>query len=149
MDPRSPPLPFTARTRTGSSENGSGSSIFELVLPPPKLVMRKSAPSRFDRYLRSDSSLPVSFSATRSSQRSFNRTSVVVSDIGRFAVLLESLGFAIPSIGIAGLEHVGGERSIDDRAGLLERAHRAGGDHLHRDVAKRGRLGRTGQHAFA
>ena len=45
----SPPLPFTASTRTGLPVNGSGKSIFELVLPPPKLVMRRSAPSRLER----------------------------------------------------------------------------------------------------
>ena len=49
IDRRSPPLPFTASTRTGSPVSGSGSVNFELVLPPPKFVMRRSAPSRFDR----------------------------------------------------------------------------------------------------
>ncbi len=49
IDRRSPPLPFTAITRVGAPVNGSGSSNFELVLPPPKLVMRRSAPRRFER----------------------------------------------------------------------------------------------------
>ena len=49
IERRSPPLPFTAITRCGSPVSGSGRSNFELVLPPPKLVMRRSAPSRFER----------------------------------------------------------------------------------------------------
>jgi hypothetical protein len=49
IERRSPPLPLTAITRDGFPVSGSGSSNFELVLPPPKLVIRRSSPSRFER----------------------------------------------------------------------------------------------------
>ena len=47
--PRSPPEPLTQITSTFSPVSGSVSMILELVLPPAKLVMRRSDPSRFDR----------------------------------------------------------------------------------------------------
>ena len=49
MLPRSPPEPFTHSTSTGSPVSGSISVTLELVLPPAKLVMRRSEPSRFER----------------------------------------------------------------------------------------------------
>src|ERR1700733_4690169 len=68
MLPRSPPLPFTQRTCFGFESNGSDRSSFELVLPPPKFVIRRSDPKRFDRYLKSSG--PSRVPATASSQRS-------------------------------------------------------------------------------
>ena len=47
-------------------------------------------------------------------------------------------------IGVRRLEAFDRERPIDDRARLGERRHRAGRQHLHRDVAERGRLDRPG-----
>jgi hypothetical protein len=49
MLPRSPPLPFTQSTVFFCPSSGSVSSSFELVLPPPKLVMRRSDPSKLER----------------------------------------------------------------------------------------------------
>src|SRR5206468_10888307 len=89
IDRRSPPLPFTASTRTDSPVNGSGRVNFELVLPPPKLVMRRSAPRRFDRYLRSSSGSLARFPASLGSQR-FRRYRVeidAVSGTGELHVL--------------------------------------------------------------
>src|SRR5580658_6328864 len=68
MLPRSPPDPFTHKTSTGSPVSGSSSITFELVLPPAKLVMRRSEPSRFERYRNSSGSSSVA--ATLESQRS-------------------------------------------------------------------------------
>src|SRR5271155_5477220 len=68
MLPRSPPLPFTHRICFVFPSSGSTCSSFELVFPPPKFVIRRSEPSRFDRY-RSNSGAS-SFAATASSQRS-------------------------------------------------------------------------------
>ncbi len=50
--PRSPPVPLTARTVTGSPVIGSGSVSFAEVLPPAKFVMRRSDPSRLDLPMR-------------------------------------------------------------------------------------------------
>ncbi len=47
--PRSPPLPLIHKTSSCFPLSGSTCWIFELVFPPPKLVMRRSEPSRFDR----------------------------------------------------------------------------------------------------
>src|SRR6266446_1654567 len=68
MLPRSPPLPFTQRICFVFPSSGSACSSFELVFPPPKFVIRRSEPSKFDRY-RSNSGAS-SFAATTSSQRS-------------------------------------------------------------------------------
>src|SRR5258708_29505760 len=68
MLPRSPPLPFPQRISFVFPSSGSTCSSFELVFPPPKFVIRRSEPSRFDRY-RSNSGAS-SFDATASSQRS-------------------------------------------------------------------------------
>ena len=51
----------------------------------------------------------------------------------------------VPPIGRDGIETFQRERAFDDLAGLGERGHRAGREHLHRDVAERGRLDRTGE----
>src|SRR5271156_4336290 len=75
MLPRSPPEPFTHRTFLVSPSSGSTWSSFELVLPPPKLVMRRSEPSRFDRYR--NSSGPSSFDATASSHLSSRNFSLL------------------------------------------------------------------------
>src|SRR6185503_10764639 len=91
IDRRSPPLPFTAITRAGSPVSGSGRTNFELVLPPPKLVMRRSAPSRLDRYRSSSSGSPARADASVSSQR-FCRNFVVavVSGTGQLHVVAEA-----------------------------------------------------------
>src|SRR5271154_643926 len=68
MLPRSPPLPFTHRIFFVLPSNGSTSSSLELVFPPPKFVIRRSDPSRFDRYRKSSGA--SKFAATASSQRS-------------------------------------------------------------------------------
>src|SRR5882757_9154368 len=68
MLPRSPPLPFTQRICCVVPSSGSTCPSFELVFPPPKFVIRRSEPSKFDRY-RSNSGAS-SFAATASSQRS-------------------------------------------------------------------------------
>ena len=48
IDPRSPPEPFTQSTVAGAPDKGSLEAILAEVLPPPKLVMRKSAPEGAD-----------------------------------------------------------------------------------------------------
>src|ERR1035438_4368702 len=68
MLPRSPPLPFTHRILRVAPSIGSTWSSFELVFPPPKFVIRRSDPSRFDRY-RSNSG-ESSLAATASSHLS-------------------------------------------------------------------------------
>src|SRR6185436_12673362 len=100
IDRRSPPLPFTAMTRTDLPVSGSGSVNFELVFPPPKLVMRRSAPSRFDRYRRSSSGCADSLTASDSSQR-FCRYLVAVeavSGTSELHVVLEPPIFQVPPI---------------------------------------------------
>src|SRR6185503_3905930 len=72
IDRKSPPLPFTASTRAGRPDTGSVRSSFELVLPPPKFVMRKSAPSKLDRYRRSSRGRCSSAAASFSSHKSCN-----------------------------------------------------------------------------
>src|ERR1700746_2388850 len=63
----SPPEPLTQSTGVALPVNGSGCVSFAEVLPPPKLVTRLSAPSRFERY--SNSSLGLSCLAWVSSHR--------------------------------------------------------------------------------
>src|SRR5690348_9689410 len=109
MEPRSPPLPFTASTRTGSPVNGSGNSIFELVLPPPKLVIRKSAPSRLERYRKRANWFPDSCSAFPSSHRSFKRVVSLISGIHDLAILFEAFGVAQPFVSVQRLEDLGGK----------------------------------------
>jgi len=48
MLPRSPPDPFTHSTCFTNPSTGSTCSSFELVFPPPKLVIRRSLPSKFE-----------------------------------------------------------------------------------------------------
>src|SRR5436190_19826556 len=146
MDRRSPPLPFTAITRVGSPVSGSGSSNFELVLPPPKFVMRKSAPSRLDRYRKRSSGRSCSAAASRSSQRFCrNFVSIVaVSGTTELHVLLEAAVLRIPTVRRRRLESFDGERSFDHLARLSQRRHRTGRQHLHGDVTERGRLRRPG-----
>src|SRR5580704_17492964 len=67
MVPMSPPEPLTQSTAVGLPVNGSGCVSLAEVLPPPKLVTRLSAPSRFVRY--SSSSLGLSCLAWLSSHR--------------------------------------------------------------------------------
>src|SRR5690349_1530245 len=64
----SPPLPLIHSTCCSLPSSGSCSMILELVLPPPKFVIRRSEPSRLERYLRS--SAPLSLRAISLSQRS-------------------------------------------------------------------------------
>src|SRR5258708_1128608 len=68
MLPRSPPLPFTQRICFVIPSRDAICSRFELVFPPPKFVIRRSEPSKFDRYLSNSGA--SSFAATASSQRS-------------------------------------------------------------------------------
>src|SRR5438128_8099692 len=112
MLPKSPPLPFTARTRTDLPVNGSRISIFELVLPPPKFVMRRSAPSRFDRYRSSSSGRDSSEAASRASHRSARNfvPAVTLSGTGQLHVLAETGVLRVPPIGGRRLESLGGER---------------------------------------
>ena len=49
MLPRSPPLPLIHRTFFLFAAEGSICWIFELVFPPPKFVMRRSEPNKFER----------------------------------------------------------------------------------------------------
>ena len=46
---RSPPEPFTHRTRSGLPVSGSFSMVLLEVLPPPVFVTRWSSPRRFER----------------------------------------------------------------------------------------------------
>ena len=57
MLPRSPPEPFTHSTSTAAPLSGSVMPILAEVLPPPKLVMRRSEPSRLERYSSRSGSL--------------------------------------------------------------------------------------------
>src|SRR2546430_6659352 len=50
MLPISPPLPLIHKTFALLPSSGSLSSILELVFPPPKFVIRRSDPSKFERY---------------------------------------------------------------------------------------------------
>src|SRR3984957_10604640 len=50
IDPRSPPEPFTQSTRAGRPLSGSRPSSLAEVLPPPKFVTVRSAPSKLERY---------------------------------------------------------------------------------------------------
>ena len=59
MDPRSPPEPLTQSTSTVSPVSGSAAGSLADVLPPPKLVMRRSDPRRLERYRSSSSSESV------------------------------------------------------------------------------------------
>src|SRR2546426_12768047 len=122
IDRKSPPLPFTARTRTGLPVSGSGSVNFELVFPPPKFVMRRSAPSRFERYRRSSSGCAASLAASASSQR-FRKYLVAVEAVSgtrKLHVVLESAIFRVPPIRRDRLEPLDRKRPIDDRARLRE-----------------------------
>src|SRR5882672_10779318 len=116
IERRSPPLPFTASTRVGSPVSGSGSSSFELVLPPPKLVMRRSAPSRLERYRSNSSGRASSAAASRSSQRFCrNFVSIVaVSGTGELHVLLKPPVLRIPAVRRQRLESLDRERPLDD-----------------------------------
>src|SRR5205814_6224550 len=66
--PTSPPLPLIHRILRSEPSSGSRSFIFELVLPPPKFVMRRSEPRRLERYRSSSASLNLR--SICSSQRS-------------------------------------------------------------------------------
>src|SRR5918999_6179532 len=117
IDRRSPPLPFTASTRSGVPVSGSGSSNLELVLPPPKLVIRRSAPRRFERYLRRSSGAPARDAASRSSHRSRRNlvATVTASDTGELHVLLEPMIVRVPHISGARFESFHRKRAVDDR----------------------------------
>src|SRR5262245_38778443 len=148
MDRRSPPLPLTAITRTGSRVNGSSSVNFELVFPPPKLVMRRSAPSKLDRY-RSSSSGSSTHRAASSSFHRLSRNFVAVtlaSGTSEFQVVEEASVVRIPLVRGGGLEAFHGKRALDDRPRFRERWHGPGREHLHRDVAERRRFDGAGNH---
>src|SRR5438045_2744881 len=73
MLPRSPPLPLTQSTVVGSPVSGSGWLILELVLPPAKLVRRRSRPSKFERYRSSSaSSNPLASASSHKSCKYLN-----------------------------------------------------------------------------
>src|SRR5580704_3140323 len=117
----SPPLPLTASTRTGCPVNGSGSSIFELVLPPPKFVMRRSAPSKFERYRKRDNGLPSSARACSSLHKSFKQVVPLTSSISHLAVVFESLKMMFPLVGFCGLDNLSRERTVNYVANLFQR----------------------------
>src|SRR5208283_3325467 len=124
IDPRSPPLPFTASTRTDLPLNGSGSSILELVFPPPKLVMRKSAPSRFERYRKRASGLPANVSPSATVHRSFRCvvslvSRITISGINASAILLKTFRLLVPFVGFQRFKNFGGEGSIHNSANFL------------------------------
>ena len=91
IEPKSPPLPLTASTCTGLPENGSASVILELVLPPPKFVILRSAPSRFERYRSRASSSPAIDDAFFSSHKSRRWITSVVCAIELFFYLNDFL----------------------------------------------------------
>src|SRR4051794_15306952 len=95
MLPRSPPLPFTHKIFTVWPVRGSTSSILELVLPPAKLVMRRSEPSRFERYRSKSGS--SSLSATAGSQRSSRnfKETVEAAATDMFSPTGESVGLTL------------------------------------------------------
>src|SRR5690349_390613 len=103
-------------TRRVSPVSGSGMSNFELVLPPPKLVMRRSSPSRFDRYCSSASGLSLRAAAFFSSQRFFSSEVSFVdeSDTSQLHVVPEPPVMRVPAIGGRGLEPLHRKRSFDD-----------------------------------
>src|SRR5262249_59434509 len=107
------PLPFTAITRTGSPVSGSGSSNFELVLPPPKLVIRRSAPRRFDRYRNRFSGSAASAAASLSFHESSRNlvSTAATSGTGALQVIHETAMLRVPAIGIRRLEPLRRERS--------------------------------------
>src|SRR6266513_5222787 len=84
MLPISPPLPLIHKTVALLPSSGSFSSILELVLPPPKFVIRRSDPNRFDRY-RSNSA-PSRRLAIWSSQRSSRYRSFSLDFMGKTIV---------------------------------------------------------------
>src|SRR5213594_2507426 len=84
MLPISPPLPLIHKTVALLPSSGSVSSILELVLPPPKFVIRKSDPKRFDRY-RNNSAASKPF-AILSSQRSSRYRSFSLDFMGKTIV---------------------------------------------------------------
>src|SRR3954470_6386467 len=148
IDRRSPPLPFTAITRCDWPVRGSAASNFELVFPPPKFVMRRSSPSRFERYRSRSSGDDSIFAASRSSHRFCrNVVSLVeISDTGQLHVIEEAAVMRGPAIGGHGLEPLRGKRMLDDPARFANRADGARCEHLHADVAERGRFDRPGDH---
>src|SRR5215469_10562257 len=148
MDPMSPPLPLTASTRTGLLVKGSASSILELVLPPPKFVIRRSAPRRLDRYRSRRSSLPCNCFASRSSQRSFRYVISVVSGINHLSVMLEAIGFFAPLVGVLWLENLYGKRPLDNRSHFLQRIGLSGGKDLDRSIPQSCRLRRAGENSL-
>src|SRR6185312_12285960 len=94
MLPRSPPDPLTHSTSTGAPVNGSTSVIFELVLPPAKFVMRRSEPSRLDRYRKSSASSRVA--ATVGSHRSSRNASPAAEGEAKFICTTISEGLEKP-----------------------------------------------------
>src|SRR6186713_473671 len=127
IDRKSPPLPFTASTRAGNPETGSVRSNFELVLPPPKLVIRKSAPSRLDRYLRSSKGRCSSAAASFSSHKSCSSPAVAVDERAAASESAERSGDRGPSASDAvgepaGAEPLGSSSDTHDLPILLEPA---------------------------
>src|SRR6202046_5613749 len=100
MLPRSPPLPFTHRTETSLPVSGSFITTLELVLPPPKFVILRSEPSRFERY-RSSSGSSIA-AASSVSQRSSRYCNLVALCNGVTGIIRDHLHGVL---GVARLQH--------------------------------------------
>src|SRR6185295_7140456 len=113
MVPRSPPDPLTHSTSTSAPVSGSFSLILAEVLPPPKLVMRLSLPSRLERYKRSSagesraacaSSQPLPIS--RGARGAFWTTVINVSRRGSGAKVLPGHSFIKERLCITQYGHI-------------------------------------------
>src|SRR6267142_578077 len=120
MDPKSPPLPFTASTLTDLPVNGSGNSIFELVLPPPKFVMRRSAPSKLERYRNKDRGLPSNFVAVAGSHKSPTKSVFFGSGIHGLAIVFKSLCLSFPFVCIYRFKLLHGKRASHNFTNLFQ-----------------------------
>src|SRR5215470_6443416 len=149
IDPMSPPLPLTASTRTGLPVNGSFNSNFELVFPPPKFVIRRSAPSRLERYRNSPKGLSSRLRAQRSSHRSLSRSSFCVSGINDLRVVSEPRELPIPFLGLTGLKNLDGEGAIHHGTDFRKRGGHSGRKNLHGDVSQCRGLGGASQYTPA
>src|SRR4029077_14187257 len=151
IERRSPPLPLIAMTRDVLPVRGALTSSFELVLPPPKFVMRRSAPSRLERYRRSSSASAESAVASRSSHR-FSRylvAGLTLSGKGQLHVLSDARVLGVPSFEVLRLESLDGKRALDDPPRASERRNGVGRHHRHRDVPEGGRFDGPGRDGTA
>ena len=124
-----------------------GQANFEPVLPPPKFVMRRSAPSRFDRYRRSSSGLASLRGRFARGPEIFQiRGQLLGQTTSGLQVAVKTSIVCIPAVGSNRLEAFDRERMFDDEPRFVERRHGLGGHHLHGNVAERARLHRPGYH---